>query len=251
MSYSSSLVLVWKSVQINYMFYTSIVVTVIALSLFYPSDKSKGPFFNIVLGFISIAYSLIMGYYVHVISHKYNFQQPLENFAQRKGMPTLIKKIIQGGSYLFHFHDHIHHNSSINREWYNIAIEFMQNLQGEGMALIFLLKMLNVNLYINQAICFAWAWLYATVHNINYAISPSITHVQHHLNKHTNYGFDLADILFRTKYDMNPERINHASINMFLIMIFMLFIHQDDEDDHTKHWFIKSIHWFISSSSSS
>ena len=63
-----------------------------------------------------------------------------------------------------------------------------------------------------------WAFLYATVHNINFSFTKPTTHRDHHLNCHTNYGLDVYDILFGTKYDWNDlENYNHAAINMIII----------------------------------
>ena len=64
-----------------------------------------------------------------------------------------------------------------------------------------------------------WGILYTTVHNINYNIVPSSVHIKHHLDKNTNYGIDIWDIIFQTKYNNDPtdiENINHYTINLFI-----------------------------------
>jgi hypothetical protein len=202
-----------------------VVISVIALSLFFPSHEHQSGLINIIIGFISFFVSMILGYYVHVFSHALNLQQPLDDLAYRKGMPWFLTKIIEGISYLFHFHDQVHHNSNVNRIWYNVVIEFLQNLYSEGIGLIIFLQVMKKCVFnppLNQYICFAWAWIYSTVHIINYSIWPSTFHIQHHLDKYTNYGFDLADTMFGSKYDMEPERINHASINVLVMMVLLL-----------------------------
>jgi len=69
--------------------------------------------------------------------------------------------------------------------------------------------------------------MYATIHNINYVVSPSATHILHHVDKTTNYGIDIWDIVFGTKYDGDYsidklENINHYAINTAFITGFIL-----------------------------
>jgi hypothetical protein len=140
--------------------------------------------------------------------------------------------------YIFDFHDKIHHDSSINKKPLFIFIEFIQNLMMEGGYIIifalltnFRLNIWNYTFQFNKAIILMWGLFYATVHHINYPIlhilglsDDSHTHVQHHLYPTTNYGIDIMDIIFNTKYDLkNIEYFNHASINVIIITFIILY----------------------------
>ena len=76
-----------------------------------------------------------------------------------------------------------------------------------------------------------WALMYATAHNINYLFLKPTVHRDHHLHEDTNYGLDIADIIFDTKYDLTDiEDYNHISINLIVITAIMVYFFKDDVD---------------------
>jgi sterol desaturase/sphingolipid hydroxylase (fatty acid hydroxylase superfamily) len=82
----------------------------------------------------------------------------------------------------------------------------------QGLGVVFIIKLIDIRVLL------LWAFMYATVHNINYLYVKPTTHKDHHVNHHTNYGLDFVDILLNTKYDYNDvEQHNHAAINLILI----------------------------------
>jgi hypothetical protein len=119
---------------------------------------------------------------------------------------------------LFKFTDShavIHHDSSVNKLWYNVLLEFVNNFVSQGgmlIALKYLLQKAN-----SKAILF-WALFYPAVHNINYRFVYSKVHYQHHCDPTTNYFMDIWDILIGTKYDWSTvESHNHAAITAIVI----------------------------------
>lgn len=233
----------WKmllnSLKKNYLFVVCIIVQVFGLSILYPSNSNVGYFGNILFGIITFIVSIIIGYYVHVFSHLFDYKDIYTNLTKSKNwlgyllrnMPSPIQFILNKIVYLLDFHDKIHHDTNINKKWQNIAIEILMNIYTEGIALILMCKFLDFGIKIrsyifklNYPILFAWSILYATIHNINYNIITPVCHIQHHLNESTNYGIDFMDIIFGSKYDNNPEEMNHASFNVIIIMLFIIFI---------------------------
>lgn len=123
------------------------------------------------------------------------------------------------------FHDEIHHDTSINKQTHNIIYEFIFNFYTQaGAFLIFMYFIKNMSYYS----VILWGLMYPTIHLINYDIIKCKVHQKHHWDKHTNYGIDVWDILFNTKYEgdnSDIEDINHYSINVIIITaIIVLFL---------------------------
>lgn len=229
--------LFYKSIVLNYYLIFSMIIQTIILSLLYPCVENGNMIENITVGGISFILSMVSGYWIHVASHKYDTDYIYNNitsiwtFFFQKPVPPKLQKMFPFFAYSINFHDYIHHNSEINKDWKHVFVECVSNLFTQGIAIILLYKILGIQLNINGSIIslnypiiFAWSLLYATIHNINYNIIMPHCHIQHHINKYTNYGIDFMDILFNTKYDQTPEAMNHASINIFAILLFIIFI---------------------------
>jgi hypothetical protein len=184
-----------------------------------------------------------------MISHKINFTNLVKTTTFKN--PILrhpcVKKIIDKICWFMDFHDTTHHNLSINKRPHNILLEFINNVMMQGGVLaIFVI----VAKYLSIGAIFLWAFLYATVHIINYEFVKPITHHYHHVNKNTNFGLDVYDILFSTKYDPEClENYNHAAINLFVITLvispIIYFIRQCklimDNIFNSKHKVLKEI----------
>jgi len=68
------------------------------------------------------------------------------------------------------------------------------------------------------------ALMYATTHNINYVYLKPSVHRDHHIDNSTNFGIDIADILFDTKYNLDDiETHNHVSINLIIITLIIVY----------------------------
>ena len=254
----------YKSIKINLVLVFCFIVQILGLAILYPSNPTMGAFGNIVCGIITFIISVVSGYYVHVYSHMFDYENKYCNLFNSsniaghvlRSLPKPIKWIIEKYVYLLNFHNKIHHNTNINKQWHNIIIETMLNILTEGVFLITLFKLLNFGIKIrghiftfNYPILFAWSILYATIHNINYNIITPICHIQHHLNEKNNYGIDFMDILFGSKYDDVPEEINHASLNVILILLFIIFIKdfcKPTNDNGISTYLYNFINWFVS-----
>lgn len=235
-----------KSIHLNYLFIFSSTLLIVALSIVCPSQKNCNMLSNIITGFLSFFVAMFFGYYVHYACHKWNSTYVYNRFSQKslvkQIIPSFIHRIFEVLNWFNDFHDKIHHDTSINRTWKNLCIEFGMNIYVEGLYLILLNKLLGLRIAFhsytcrfNNAIFLAWGLLYATTHIINYNIITPTCHIQHHLKNNTNYGVDYVDIILGTKYDETIENMNHASINILCIMIFILLL----RDNSVIHWLIK------------
>lgn len=256
--------MLFKSLKSNYLLTICIIIQVFALSILYPSNPQVGIFGNVIFGIITFIISIVVGYYVHVFSHILDYEEIYLYICNSSNifgtlfrkMPKPIKWIFDKFVYLLDFHDKIHHNTNINKQWQNVIIEFLMNIYTEGVLLIILFKILNVGIQIrgqilkfNYPILFAWSILYSTIHNINYNIITPICHIQHHLNEKTNYGIDFMDILFGSKYDDVPEEMNHASLNVILILLFIIFIKdywKPKKENGFSKYLYNFVNWFVS-----
>lgn len=209
-----------QSVKLNYQFYLILFICIILISHY--SDT------NIIWALITIVFISAAGYASHYISHRIN---ALELFEKLDNDNYLTKnEYVKTGMRIFckmiDFHDQTHHDTSINKSWENIAIEFAMNFYVQAGAFIFIIYIARqLNLYVITL----WGLMYATIHNINYDITPSATHILHHVDKTTNYGIDIWDIIFNTKYAGDNsidklENINHYAINTAFITAVILLL---------------------------
>lgn len=220
---------VGKSIKLNFVFWISTVICLITITEF-SDDKS---YWNTFLTFII---AMLLGWYIHYLSHAYdllliyqNSDNKVMNYIKsNETLDNISRNIIY---YTVDFHDKIHHDTNVNKQKFNLVWEFFQNFLMEGGLLILLAYFYNFKIKLgsgtfkfNKAVLLLWGLLYATVHNINYIILGCDQHVNHHINPKTNYGIDVLDILFDTKYDLeNIEDINHASLNVILITLIIIY----------------------------
>lgn len=209
-----------QSFQLNYAFYLVLIACVVLIA-----HNSHTSF---IWAIITIIFISAAGYFSHYISHKIN---ALELFQQiNKKQQYVSNKYASSGIELFckmiDFHDQTHHDTDINKNWDNILIEFAMNFYVQGGAFILIIWLARqLNIYVITL----WGLMYATIHNINYVLYPPATHILHHVDKSTNYGIDIWDIIFNTKYDGDfsadkIENINHYAINTAIITVAILLV---------------------------
>jgi hypothetical protein len=211
---------IFQSFQLNYPFYLVLLVCIALLSYYSHT--------NFLWAVITVIFASGAGYFSHYISHKINafelFQQL--NKDNNYVSNTYAKSGIEMFCKMLDFHDQTHHNTDINKNWENIAIEFAMNFYVQAGAFLLIVWVAQqLNLYVITL----WGLMYATIHNINYAIHPPATHMYHHIDKTTNYGIDIWDIIFNTKYGDDYsvdkiENINHYAINTAIITICILLV---------------------------
>lgn len=205
-----------ESIKRNYIFYIVCIGCMIFLTTYTKSSIFKTLFSFIVISFI--------GYMAHIISHlceHYNILQSIDTKLNNmlSSPRNLVTYIISKFINFYDFHDKIHHDTTINKQYTNIVWEFIGNLWFQGGLILACKYILN---YLDNSTIIIWGLLYATVHNINYVIYPSQVHIKHHIDKFTNYGVDIWDIIFNTKYiDDEPEDINHYAINCIICTIIV------------------------------
>jgi hypothetical protein len=207
------------SLYINRYYFMTVFVCIIFLFI---KQKTKSLIKNIYLFnnlCLSYVFMIIWGWYIHFISHNINVSELYEFLLKNNHKNWLDNTLLFIFKYTIDFHDQIHHNTSINKQYLFLFIEFIQNILTQGGILFFF----GIDKLINKYIILLWCLTYTTVHLINYNI-PSIKHCHkdHHTNCKTNYGIDYMDIIMGTKFNYQDiENINHYSINIILITILL------------------------------
>jgi sterol desaturase/sphingolipid hydroxylase (fatty acid hydroxylase superfamily) len=202
----------FRSISNNYIFFITLFYCLYKLK---QNPKYNSSYIKLLFSFITVS---VTGYFVHFISHHINFtnyHKQNNNILTRNSYINYIIKFICN---FFDFHDITHHDTSINKQILNIIYEFLNNVIMQGLGLVIFIKMLDIRVII------LWAFMYATIHNINYLFIKPSTHRDHHINNHTNYGIDYCDILFNTKYDWNDiETHNHGAINLLVVTYIIMY----------------------------
>ena len=216
-----------KSLKTNKYFFFVLIITM----MIYCKIKKK-PFLFSLGSFILMTF---LGYLAHMISHNVNMNQiyrKMDNknlFMTNKYTKTLIKKACD----FMDFHDTIHHDTKINKQPLNIFYEVVNNFLIQG-GLVYVVYI--ASRYIEPEMFLLWAFMYTTIHHINYSIIGSEEHKEHHENKFINYGLDIWDVIFNTKPEpkenedqkergQTPENFNHIIFNLLvgLAILYLIF----------------------------
>lgn len=209
-----------KSLTTNKWFYLTLLICFFMFKLqdVISFDKTSSSYSGLIFSFIFI---LLFGHITHRLSHNIHFTQVYDN--HKKGnMNKHVDTILTNVCKFLDFHRITHHDSDVNKKIVNIVYEFINNFLTQGGLLIIFIWFCNR--YIDMRVILLWALMYASVHNINYTLIKPTVHRDHHLHEDTNYGLDIADIIFDTKYDLNDiEDYNHISINLIIITFIIIF----------------------------
>ena len=210
-----------KSIQDNIIFW---LITFFCLYII-NRHSGKYTFFETVLTF---NITMIWGYYVHVISHAYDFEKLYthsNNFITRfLQQDENLNPVVLFFLRQFDFHSKIHHDSTINKQPFNLFMECFQNIISQASLIIFSgVSLFGLNIQFDKNAIIIWALFYVTVHNINYNYVNQQFHIDHHINEKTNYGIDLLDIIFDSKSDLSfIENNNYYIINSIIITLIMI-----------------------------
>ena len=226
-----------KNLKKNMVFWISFAVAIIIISILYGGQSNFLK--NSLTGCISVMVAMLIGYVVHLIAHLMDYEKAYDDLVNNnknflgkfsESFHKFIKILIR---YTFGFHDVIHHNSSINKKWYNIIIEGIQNLFMEGGFLIvfsiltdFGIKLGKEIYKLNHSVILLWALLYTTVHLINYRIVHPNAHINHHMDYYKNLSLtDFFDLFFGTKYNKEDiQDLKHFTFNVIVICILIIFL---------------------------
>ena len=207
-----------QTIRINYIFYITTLVCLAVISYYSGT--------NFLWSVITLIVVSFLGYITHYISHSVNvtkFYDSLNNdnyFTNNKIAHYFIKFICKCAD----FHDEIHHDTSINKKVHNVIFEFIFNFYTQAGAFLIIMYFVKK---LNYYSVILWGLIYPTIHLINYDIIKCQVHMKHHLDKHTNYGIDIWDIMFNTKYqgdNTDIENINHYSINVVIISAILVYV---------------------------
>jgi hypothetical protein len=164
----------------------------------------------------------VWGYFTHVIAHNVDIRKIYNSFDNVFTRNPYFNKVMDTFLKIHEFHDETHHDLEINKETPNIFYEFITNIYTQGLGFILFVEFVKL---IDYKVVLLWCFMYATIHNINYNIIHPSVHRDHHINCHTNYGIDVMDILFNTKYDNNDiENFNHVSINLLILTSIIILL---------------------------
>ena len=226
-----------KNLKKNMVFWIIFSTAILTISILY--GRQSNFINNSLTGFTSVVSAMLLGYVVHLIAHLMDYEEAYDHLVDynkkflgkfSESFHKFIKILIR---YTFGFHDIIHHNSSINKKWYNIILEGIQNLFMEGGFLImfsiltdFGIKLGKEIYKFNHSVILLWALLYTTVHLINYRIVHPNAHINHHMNYYKNLSLtDFFDLFFGTKYNKeNIQDLNHFTFNLIVICILIFFL---------------------------
>ena len=164
-------------------------------------------------------------YFFHMLLHKVNYKKlykkinKCNNIYTENGiMNTILKYLCE----MFDFHDKIHHDSNVNKTNKNKIVEFILNNVVISLILIILKYILeNCSYYI----LLYWGLIYSSIHIINYDIVKEPTHAMHHIDKYTNLGPYICDIMYGTTYDDTDENVNYCAINHIIttLLFYLTF----------------------------
>ena len=203
-----------KSFQINKIFYIALLVSVFIL---YKNQKGS----SFIKTLYTLCYVAFLGYISHIISHSISFTDLLNRYIIFTEDNFFNKCMVNITSFL-DFHRKIHHDPAINKQPNNIVYEFINNFVIQGVLPYLLFEFFKL---LDVRVCFLWGFFYATVHNINYFYTKPKTHIQHHIDDHKNYGIDIFDIIFGTKYDINEiENMNHMGLNLIISALIIVYL---------------------------
>lgn len=163
----------------------------------------------------------IIGYFIHMFSHNVSFHDSYNSTPNIFKEIPVLHKPAQFILWFFDYHHIYHHDSDINKQPFYVIMEFINNLWMEGLEIVVLLLIAK---YIPIEPILVWCLVYATAHQVNYIISPCLQHIRHHKKAQTNYGFDIYDIVFGSKYDMGSyENYNDTAINLIISFIIVFY----------------------------
>jgi hypothetical protein len=125
----------------------------------------------------------------------------------------------------FSFLHKYHHDNNINKYWYAFFIETLINIIFAGGIYLLILNYLSKTVILKPIPVLIWAIYYTSVHMYTYHTYNVQTHKIHHSNQYYNFGPDLADILYDTKYEGDEfEDLNITMPNIVIIFLITFLI---------------------------
>ena len=190
------------SIKINYKTWIALFCSCLLL---YPQ--------NLILGIILYIICILQSYWAHRISHE------------------------KWAFFLNRAHIYHHENTDAMSHIVQVAIETVAVFS----PFIFLYYILDIKetIYPLDPYVFIMFYIfYTSTHNINYGqIHVNDVHWKHHLDYNVNYGPDICDIVFNTKYPKNSiENTDHYLPNIIIGTLIALLIKYtyENSNEHNK-----------------
>jgi hypothetical protein len=165
---------------------------------------------SILLGNAQYLFCILFSYLAHRLSH-----EPIGFFLNRA---------------------HIYHHE--HTDWTSHAIQVCVELAASfsPMVILYYFMDLKDNVFLFDPYVFLlFSIFYTSVHNVNYGMfHVNQTHYKHHLDYAVNYGPDICDIVFNTKYPENDvENTDHYIPNILVATVLTyLFRHFYERTEH-------------------
>jgi hypothetical protein len=189
-----------KSLQLNYKSFLLLFIALIFLS------KN-----NYLICFITFFILLILSYLSHYFYHCEIFY-PLNVV------------------HIYH-----HENNNIFSHFIQVILEFQT-----ACFMLCIHYLFNFPLLFNEWILLFFYLFYTTIHNINYSFFH-VNHVHeiHHKKMNKNFGPDICDIMFSTKYNIKKdiENTDHYIVNIIILFFLIICLKKFCEKDENKKLF--------------
>lgn len=139
-------------------------------------------------------------------------------------------------------HVYHHENSNFFSSFIQLVLEFVISC-----FTLFIKYFFNRNIFFNEWIIIFFYIFYTSLHNINYSIfHVNNLHKIHHKIMDKNFGPDMCDIIFNTKFDIvnSIENTDHYIINILLIFILVYTLKTVCNNDKNKKIFMNIFLFF-------
>ena len=205
-----------ESFKINYKMWIVFILSCILLS----------PNFNIFKGIIIYMVCMLQAYWAHRVAHHYLF--------------------------FFFNRAHIYHHENTDPMSHIVQVCIEISAVYLPFFMMYLLDFKDDIFPLDPYIFIMFSFFYTSVHNINYGqLHVNEVHYKHHLNYEVNYGPDICDIIFKTKYPIDSiENTDHYIPNIIVSTIIALlckFIYTTSNYKQQIRHFIFKIYVIISS----
>ena len=186
---------VLNSLELNWKSHLILILAVYLLS--------KKTVLGFLKGYFTLNVSYVLWYFVHLAAHIIDDHFPIP--------------------FIGCFHDYHHKNDNLLGLFIEVVVAELGFIS--WWLLLYWSLFDNKMNFIDPWIIVFYAFMYVTIHNINYSIlKVNQTHYRHHLTPLKNVGPDICDIIFGSKADGDDEIENtdHYIPNAICITIFLL-----------------------------
>jgi hypothetical protein len=167
------------------------------------------PNYNLFHGILQGAILLVLSYLGHAWAHVMH--------------RALLKTELFSKDFVDNIFTHvsIHHNKVVDiPRWLDLLIDFVFTFSG-FLSILLLQHLTDTHFFSTSAIIFSGI-LFNIVHILDNSIIGNDYHRFHHINEFTNYGMEVIDVLFGTRYDPDSPYTRMVLEIPYGIMAFLM-----------------------------